>query len=179
VSQIVGQSTSPEVASMRILESVCLSQGWDAAMLWTLNEEEDRGCISTLPGARRASERSADPGKHGAVDRPRSGSAGSCVGAGPGGLDGGLGRPLPGRHRSGCSSAAAWLVTGWAVPVRVGNRLIAILEFYCHQKHREERETMATLETVSSSLGQMLARSREQDRVEELHRTQEISAGHH
>jgi PAS domain S-box-containing protein len=58
--------------------------------------------------------------------------------------------------------------------VRVGNNLIAVLEFYCHQRHREERETMATLETVSSSLGQMLARSREQDRVEELHRTQEI-----
>jgi PAS domain S-box-containing protein len=33
---------------------------------------------------------------------------------------------------------------------------------------------MATLETVTSSLGQMLARSREQDRVEGLHRTQEI-----
>ncbi len=42
VSQIIGQSASPELASMRILESVCLSQGWDAAILWTLNDEEER-----------------------------------------------------------------------------------------------------------------------------------------
>src|SRR6202042_2202150 len=42
VSQIVGQSTSPEVAAMRILESVCLSQGWDAALLWALNESDDQ-----------------------------------------------------------------------------------------------------------------------------------------
>jgi PAS domain S-box-containing protein len=176
VSQIVGQSTSPEVASMRILESVCLSQGWDAAMLWTLNEDEDQLHFYSAWGA---------PGKRGEALIQES--MGKTIFRGP---------DLPGRVW--VQGRAVWLedlataqvsgpvstrvqaalrhglVTGWAIPVRVGNRLIAILEFYCHQRHREERETMATLETVSSSLGQMLARSREQDRVEGLHRTQEI-----
>ena len=176
VSQIIGQSTSPEVASMRILESVCLSQGWDAAMLWTVNEEEDRLQFYSAWGA---------PGKQGEALIQES--MGQSIGRGP---------DLPGRvwvngravWMEDLASAQATgpasirvqaalrhgLTTGWAIPVSVGNRLIAILEFYCHQRHREERETMATLETVSSSLGQMLARSREQDRVEELHRTQEI-----
>jgi PAS domain S-box-containing protein len=176
VSQIIGQSTSPEVASMRILESVCLSQGWDAAILWTVNEEEERLQFYSAWGA---------PGKRGEALIQES--MGQTIGRGP---------DLPGRvwvqgrsvwmedlestQAAGPASARVQaalrhgLVTGWAIPVRVGNRLIAILEFYCHQRHREERETMATLETVSSSLGQMLARSREQDRVEELHRTQEI-----
>ena len=176
VSQIIGQSTSPEVASMRILESVCLSQGWDTAMLWTVNEEEDRLQFYSAWGA---------PGKEGEALIQES--MGQSIGRGP---------DLPGRvwmqgravwmedlvstQAAGPASARIQaalrhgLVTGWAIPVSVGNRLIAILEFYCHQRYREERETMATLETVSSSLGQMLARSREQDRVEELHRTQEI-----
>jgi PAS domain S-box-containing protein len=176
VSQIVGQSTSPEVASMRILESVCLSQGWDAAILWTLNEEEERLQFYSAWGA---------PGKRGEALIQES--MGQTVSRGP---------DLPGRVW--VQGRAVWmedlaaalaagptstrtqaalrheLVSGWAIPVRVGNHLIAILEFYCHQRHREERETMATLETVTSSLGQMLARSREQGRVEELHRTQEI-----
>ena len=176
VSQIVGQSTSPEVASMRILESVCISQGWDAAMLWTVNEEESRLQFYSAWGA---------PGKQ--AEALIQESMGQSIGRGP---------DLPGRVW--VQGRAVWmedlaatqaagpdsprvqaalrhgLVTGWAIPVRVGNRMIAILEFYCHLRHREERETMATLETVSSSLGQMLARSREQDRVEELHRTQEI-----
>jgi PAS domain S-box-containing protein len=178
VSQIVGQSTSPEVASMRILESVCLSQGWDAAMLWLLSgeAEEERLQFYSAWGA---------PGKRG--ESLIQESMGHSISRGP---------DLPGRVW--VQGRAVWLedltaaqiagpaskrtqaalrhglVTGWAIPVRVGNRLIAILEFYCHQRHREDRETMATLETVSSSLGQMLARSQEQDRVEELHRTQEI-----
>jgi PAS domain S-box-containing protein len=181
VSQIIGQSTSPEVASMRILESVCLSQGWDTAILWTVAENPDDETGESLQfysawGA---------PGKRGEALIQES--MGQSIGRGP---------DLPGRVW--VQGKAVWienldatqaigpastrvqaalrhgLVTGWAVPVRVGNRLIAILEFYCHLRHREDRETMATLETVSSSLGQMLARSREQDRVEELHRTQQI-----
>jgi PAS domain S-box-containing protein len=176
VSQIVGQSTSPEVASMRILESVCLSQGWDAAMLWLLNPEEDRLHFYSAWGA---------PGKR--SEALIQESMGQSIGRGP---------DLPGRvwvqgravwmenlaaaRDAGPISARMQsamrhgLVTGWAIPVRVGNRLIAILEFYTQQRLREDRETMATLETVCSSLGQMLARSREQDRVEELHRTQQI-----
>ncbi len=172
VSQIIGQSTSPEVAAMRILESVCLSQGWDAALLWTLNEEEDRLQFYSAWAA---------PGQR--SEAMIQESMGQSIERGP---------DLPGRVL--LLGRAVWLedlssaqpsqrvqaalrhelATGWAIPVRVGNRLIAILEFYCHQRQREEHETMATLETVASSLGQILARSREQGRMEELHRTQEI-----
>jgi PAS domain S-box-containing protein len=176
VSQIVGQSTSPEIAALRILESVCLSQDWDAALLWTLNEAEDQLRFYSAWGA---------PGKQ--SEALIQESMGQTIARGPD-LPGRvwlLGQPvwiedltetMHGAQGSPRVDAALrhGLVTGWAVPVRVGNRLIAILEFYCHQKHREERETMATLETVASSLGQMLARSQEQNRVEELHRTQEI-----
>ena len=176
VSQIIGQSTSPEVAAMRILESVCLSQGWDAAMLWTVNEPEERLEFYSAWGA---------PGKRSEMMIQES--MGQTIGRGPE-LPGKvwvLGRAvwvedLAAAIESGPASPRVQsalgngLVTGWAVPVRVGNRLIAVLEFYSELKLREERETMATLETVSSSLGQMLARSREQTRVEELHRTQEI-----
>jgi PAS domain S-box-containing protein len=172
VSQIIGQSTSPEMAAMRILESVCLSQGWDAALLWVVNEDDERLHFYSAWGA---------PGKR--SEALIQESMGKTIGKGPD-LAGQVwvnGRAVWVEDLATAASSVRIkaalrheLVTGWAVPVRVGNRLIAIIEFYCHQRQREERETMATLETVSSSLGQMLARSREQDRVEELHRTQEI-----
>ena len=176
VSQIIGQSASPEVAAVRILESLCLSQDWDISVLWSVQEAEDRLQFAAAWGA---------PGRRseGLIQE----SMGESIGRGP---------DLPGRvwvqgkaiwaetlidtlasaPASARTQAALrhGLVSGWAVPVKIGNRLIAILEFYTHQKIREDRETMATLETVTASLGQMLARSREQDRVEELHRTQEI-----
>jgi PAS domain S-box-containing protein len=176
VSQIIDQSTSPEVASSRILESLCLSQAWDTAMLWLVNEEEKRLQFYSSWGA---------PEKAGQALIQES--LKFSIRRGP---------DLPGRVW--VQGKAIWiedlaaaqaadpasprlkaalrhgLVTGWAIPVRAGDQLIAILEFYCHLRLREERETLATLEIVSSSLGQMLARSMEQGRVEELHRTQEI-----
>ena len=42
VSQIVGEDSSAEVAIARILEALCVSHGWDAALEWKVNPEENR-----------------------------------------------------------------------------------------------------------------------------------------
>ena len=55
-----------------------------------------------------------------------------------------------------------------------GQAVLAVLEFYCHTSLREDREAMAAVETVAASLGQMLARTQERGRAEELTRQQEI-----
>ncbi len=41
VSQIVGENSSADVAAMRILEALCVSQGWDLALKWEVNTEEN------------------------------------------------------------------------------------------------------------------------------------------
>ena len=66
------------------------------------------------------------------------------------------------------------MVSGWAVPVRAGSKVLAVLEFYCHFRLREDREAMAAIETAAASLGQMLARTQERGRAEELSRQQEV-----
>ena len=66
------------------------------------------------------------------------------------------------------------MVSGWAVPVRAGSKVLAVLEFYCHFRLREDREAMAAVETAAASLGQMLARTQERGRADELSRQQEI-----
>ena len=68
------------------------------------------------------------------------------------------------------------MVSGWAVARARRQQVLAVLEFYCHFRLREDREAMAAIETAAASLGQMLARSQERGRAEELNRQQEISA---
>jgi PAS domain S-box-containing protein len=68
----------------------------------------------------------------------------------------------------------AEMVSGWAVPVRAGSKLLAVLEFYCHFRLREDREAMAAVETAAVSLGQLLARSQERGQVDDLTRRQEV-----
>jgi len=172
VSQIVGENTAPEAASMRILEALCVSQGWDVALKWEVNYEENRLDFCTAWGA---------PGRQ--TEALIQESMGQTIASGA---------ELPGRawreakplwitDLAALPSSARIrmaieheMVSGWAVPVRVGNRVLAVLEFYSRFKLREDRETVATIETVAASLGQMLARTQERGRAEELYRQREI-----
>jgi PAS domain S-box-containing protein len=172
VSQIVGENASSDVAVMRILEALCVSQGWDMAVKWSVNTEEKRlefGSAWAAPG-RRAEvfiqesmglnlAKGVDlPGRAWQDGRPIWFSDLASVPTGPR-IEAAL------RHE---------MVSGWAVPVREGNQVLAVLEFYCHVGLREDREALASVETVAVSLGQMLARSHERGRAEELYRQQEI-----
>lgn len=172
VSEIVGENRSPEIAAERILEALCLSQGWDAALRWELNLDKNQ--LEFCSGW-------SAPGR--SVQALMQESVTMKLG---------IGEELAGRAwRDGkpvwsCNLAAegigehalaalnAGMVSGCAVPVRVGKSVLAVLEFYCHYCRRENRESMAAVETVAVSLGQMLARSHEQSRAEKLYLQQEI-----
>src|ERR1700760_2870743 len=65
------------------------------------------------------------------------------------------------------------LVTCWGVPVRVGNQVIAVIEFFSRKRMAAEVEIMATVETVCASVGQFLGRSVQEKRVTELNRQKE------
>ncbi len=172
VSEIVGENRSPEIAAERVLEALCLSQGWDAALRWEVNVEKNQleFCSSwSAPG------------------RPVKSLLKESVT-----MRLGLGEEMPGRawregkpvwianvssEGFGDHALAALnegMISGCAVPVRVGKSVLAVLEFYSHYSRRENRESMVAVETVASSLGQMLARSHEQTRAEKLYRQQEI-----
>jgi PAS domain S-box-containing protein len=172
VSQIVGENTSADVAAMRILEALCSSQGWDVALKWDVNMDENRLEFSTAWGvpARRTEALIQE-------------SMGLTMNRGDD-LPGRVwrdGRPVwitdlesmpPNRRIQ--SARKHEMLSGWAVPVRVGNTVLAVLEFYCHFRLKEDRESMAAMETAATSLGQMLARTRERGRAEELYRQREI-----
>jgi len=172
VSQIVGESPSPEVASMRILEALCVTQEWDLAIKWGVDAKQNRLEFSTAWGApgRRAEAFIQESMGHtlmGAAELPERAWKES--------------RPvwiadlssLPASPRIQ-SALDQEMVSGWAVPVRVGNSVLAVLEFYSHFRVREDSDAMAAIETAAASLGQMLANSQERGRAEELYRQQEI-----
>ena len=172
VSQIVGENASPAVASMRILEALCVSQGWDLAIKWTVDAAEDRLEFSTAwgtPGRRAESLIQESMGLTLASGAELPGRA--WKDGRPAWIADLISAPVSPRIQAALRQE---MVSGWAVPVRVGNRVLAVLEFYCHYCLREDSEAMAAIETAAASLGQMLARSQERGRADELYRQQEI-----
>ncbi len=172
VSQIIGGNTAPEVAGMRILEALCISQNWDVAFKWEVNPKENRLEFSTAWGAPGRRAEALIQESMGLTFRSGDGLPGSVWKDGrPLWLADLAGEPAAPRLQAALRQE---MTSGWAVPVRVGNRVLAVLEFYSHSYLREDQEAMASIETVASSLGQMMARSHEQGRAEELSRQQEV-----
>ena len=172
VSEIVGENRSPEVAAERILEALCLSQGWDTALRWEVNPDKNQLEFCTgwsAPGRsvqtfiKKSVEMRLGLGEEMAGRAWREGKAVWITNLASEGF---------GEHAS--TALNEGMVSGCAVPVRVGKSVLAVLEFYCHYCRRENRESMAAVEAVAASLGQMLARSHEQSRAEKLYRQQEI-----
>ncbi len=172
VSEIVGENRSPEIASERILEALCLSQGWDAALRWEVNLDKNQ--LEFCSGW-------SAPGRP--VQSLIRESVLTRLGMGEemAGRAWREGKPIwitnlssEGFGVHALTAMNEGMVSGCAVPVRVGKSVLAVLEFYCHYCRRENRESMAAVETAASSLGQMLARSYEQSRAENLYRQQEI-----
>ena len=173
MSEIVGKDTSPEIAAMRILEALCVSQGWDVALRWEVNSEENRLEFCSAWGA---------PGRRTETLIQESMGLKLTSGDDLPGKAWEDGRPMwvadlgstPWANAHTRTARRHGMVSGCAVPVRVGNNVLAVLEFYCHFCLRENREALAAVETVAASLGQMMARSHERNRAEKLYREQEI-----
>jgi PAS domain S-box-containing protein len=172
VSQIVGEDSSTEVAIARILEALCVSHGWDAALEWKVNADENRLEFRSAWGALGSRTEALIQESQGLTL-----AKGTSL-PGQGWQDDhsiwvtNLDSLPPSPHTQ--SAQRHGMVSGWAVPVRVGNKVAAVLEFYSHSGLRENREALAAVATAAASLGQMRARSREQGRAEELYRRQEI-----
>ena len=172
VSQIVGQSISQEEALPSVLAVLCSDLGYDLANLWVVDESQQRirfDCSWAAPG--RSYEEFLRESQARSYSR----------GQGLPGLVWTLGsvrwiidvREDPGFLR-GQAARHDGLVSGWAVPVRVGNRIIAAVELFSRQRREEESETMATVETVCASIGQFMARSAQESRVRELNQQNEL-----
>jgi PAS domain S-box-containing protein len=172
VSEIVGDNRSPEIASERILEALCLSQGWDAALRWEVNLDKNQ--LEFCSGWSAPGRPVTALIRESVLMRLGMGEdmAGRAWREGKPIWIANLGSEGFGDHA--LTAMNEGMVSGCAVPVRVGKSVLAVLEFYCHYSRRENRESMAAVETVASSLGQMLARSYEQSRAEKLYRQQEI-----
>ena len=172
ISQIVGENAWGEPVGMRILEAICMSQGWDVAIQWLVVPEQKQLEFGTAWGAPSRTAEALIEGSMGLTldnfaDLPeRAWKEGRIIWVAD--L---ASAPASPRIESALSHE---MVSGWAVPIRAGSKVLAVLEFYCHYKLREDPEAVAALETVAASLGQILARTQERGQTDELKQQREI-----
>jgi PAS domain S-box-containing protein len=172
VSQIMAETPTVATAAERVLEVLCIAQEWDLGVLWEADEADEALTFSTARGV---------AGLHTEGMIRQSMGRRITSGSELAGQAWEKGRTVYIRDLAATKQDARvevalrhGMVSGCAVPVRVGNSVLAVLEFYGRRRIREDNEAMASVEAVAASLGQMLARTREQGRAEDLTRQQEV-----
>jgi PAS domain S-box-containing protein len=168
VSQIIGETTSMDEGLSRVLEALCTTFSCEFAALWTVDEQQHL-IRPRITWSSRG--RSSD-------DFLRDTQAQICArGEGLPGMVWSQGKPCwvpdlrqdPAFQRRGSARLNGY-VSGWAVPVRVGNQVIAVIECFSRQLIREDPDLLATVETVCGSVGQFMARAGQEARMRQLDR---------
>src|SRR6202167_6192898 len=172
VSQIIGETTSMDEGLTRVLEALCSTFSCEFAALWTVDDSQHsvRPRISWYSKGRSSED----------FHRETEGLVLSR-GQGLPGVVWSLGKPCwisdLRQHPAFLRRTAARLngyISGWAVPVRVGNQVIAAVECFSRQFMREDPDLMATVETVCGSVGQFMARAGQEARVRQLDRQKAV-----
>jgi len=172
VSEIVAESASSSSSGMRILEALCTSQGWDIAILWVVDAEQQHLEFGTAWGSLG---RRVEALIQGSMGQKLAGSIELPERAWRDGRPVWIADLTAAPPSSRVAEALdEEMTSGWAVPVRAGSKLLAVLEFYCRFRLREDRDAMAVIEIAASALGQTIVQSRERDCSGEVRRPQEI-----
>jgi PAS domain S-box-containing protein len=168
VSQIIAETTSMDEGLSRVLEALCENFSCEFSALWSVDETQHslRPLITWLAGG-RSSEDLLQESRTLILSR----------GEGLPGMVWSLGkacwiadlRQSPAFVRRTAARLNGY-ISGWAVPVRVGNQVIAVVECFSRQFVREDPDLLATVETVCGSLGQFMARAGQEARVRHLDR---------
>jgi PAS domain S-box-containing protein len=168
VSQIIAESTSLDEGLIHVLEALCGTFSCEFGSLWSVDEVQHtiRPRIAWSAKGRSSEEFLRDTQ---ALLLSR--------GEGLPGMVWSLGKPVwvadIRQNTTMIRRSVARLngyLSGWAVPVRVGNQVIAVVECFSRQFMREDPDLMATVETVCGSIGQFMARAGQEARVRQLDR---------
>ncbi|WP_268235272.1 PAS domain S-box protein [Silvibacterium dinghuense] len=172
INQMIGESTTAEEAFPKVLGALCASLSCDLANLWVVDESSD--LIRFQFGW-------STPGHIYDEFQRETRFRVFSRGQGLPGIVWNAGAPRwieelrdERAFERRFAARIEGLQTGWAVPVRAVNQVIAVVEFFSRQRQREDAETMASVETVCASLGQFMARFSQERRVQELNRQKEF-----
>ncbi|GEM_PF-2320416 len=166
VSRVIGEASGLNVAAAQILEAICTEDGWDAGVLWLLDEPvNELHCVEIWHAADlHAREFRAVT----AATRFRRGIG------------------LPGRVLN--DGAPVWILdvtqdinfprgevarseglcTAFACPIRVGNDVIGVIEFFSRIKRQPDADFLDLIGSFGAQIGQFIERSYAEDDLRRL-----------
>jgi PAS domain S-box-containing protein len=167
VTQVLNQSATVDEAAAGVLQTVCENLGWDAGFLWLANDEGRLECRANwqMPHLRSSELEAASYAR---TFESGEGLPGRVWAAG---------QPAWISDLSGdrnfprfAAAAADGLRCGFACPVIVGDRRLAVVEFFTRRLCETDADLLEVMASVAGNIGQFLERKGAEN---ELRRSEE------
>lgn len=161
VANVLVRASGLDAAISAILQPVCETLGWDEGLLWVVDESAQRlRCHSIWTASGTASEH------YGAVSRELTFLRGVGL---PGRVWAGV-KPVwisdvtrDGNFPRAALAEQAGFHTAAAFPVRLADRVYAVLEFFHHEIRPADSSLLTTFQAVADQLSQFCARERAEE----------------
>ena len=167
VARIIAEAETIELARRQILQTICVTLGWDVGICWDIDGQQtalrrsDDWCNSTLhaPFCARSRELPFAMGE-GLPGRVWSSGVSAWV------ADVGLDPNFPRHH----AAVNCGLRSGFCFPVRIGSTVIGVMEFFCSEVRRIDKDLLAVFDSLGTQIGQFVQRRRAEQEAEAARR---------
>lgn len=168
VTRLLAESESPEEVMPSLLKTICEALGCACGARWIWSERELEIACAEVWG--EASPEIAQFVAHSRDSRPLAAAAGSLIRRVAAG-----GEPVwitdvvrdPGFLRA-AFAAKAGLHGAFAFPIRFGDDILGVMEFFSRESHQPDELLMQSTRSIGSQIGQFMARRQAEDRVRHL-----------
>jgi signal transduction histidine kinase len=161
VTRVLVESVSPKEAALQILQTICLTTGWDIGAIWEVDPQSNIVCCIGVWQRTKAGAKECNDLNCSSKSLPGTGLPG---------------RVLASRQSqwltdlidtdnflSATSASQKNLQSGFGFPILSGSEVIGILELYCQENRQPDEEVAQIISTIGSHVGQLLQRKRAED----------------
>jgi PAS domain S-box-containing protein len=181
----ISQSSELGAALMEALKRICDETGWDCGEVWIPDDE--KGVLAEGPAwyARTQGLGAFERATHGLSFRKGEGLPGRVWASGDtewlGAATDGL------RCRRAGAAARCGIRSGAAVPIKAGDRMVAVLAFFMREPRNEDASLLASVRAAVAPLGPVIQRKQAEDELARHHehlndlvavRTRELEESH-
>jgi signal transduction histidine kinase len=161
VTRVLVEAVSPKEAALQILQTICLTTGWDIGAIWEVDPQSNIVCCIGVWQHSGAGLTEGDQVNRRSISLPGTGLPGRVLASRQSqwltevtGKDGDL---------PDASASQNKLQSGFGFPILSGSEVIGILELYSRENRQSDEELAQIMSTIGSHVGQLLQRKRAED----------------
>jgi signal transduction histidine kinase len=161
VTRVLVEAVNPKEAALEILQTICLTTGWDVGAIWEVDPQSNIVCCVGVWQHAGSGAAEFDDLNGEVISLPGTGLPGRVLASRQSQWLSDMGGA--GGYWPAAAITQTSLQSGFGFPIMSGSEVIGILELYSQVARQPDDELAQIMSTMGSHVGQLLQRKRAED----------------